>query len=68
MAVAASKFSECQKTISSLGRQLKSLASLEDFLLDSEKSLGLSSEGIESSANGGGIWRLHSGDLYSGRD
>lgn len=32
--MAAGKLEECQKTIASLGRQLKSLASLEDFLLD----------------------------------
>ena len=32
--VAASKFAECQKTIASLGQQLRSLATLEDFLLD----------------------------------
>ncbi|KAK6923504.1 Filament-like plant protein [Dillenia turbinata] len=38
LAVAATKFAECQKTIASLGRQLKSLATLEDFLKDSEKS------------------------------
>ncbi|KAK4486625.1 hypothetical protein RD792_006810 [Penstemon davidsonii] len=36
LAVAASKFAECQKTIASLGRQLKSLATLDDFLIDSE--------------------------------
>ncbi|KAK6923697.1 Filament-like plant protein [Dillenia turbinata] len=38
LAVAATKFAECQKTIASLGRQLKSLATLEDFLNYSEKS------------------------------
>ncbi|KAM7523505.1 hypothetical protein LguiA_013407 [Lonicera macranthoides] len=32
--VAASKFAECQKTIASLGQQLRSLATLEDFLID----------------------------------
>lgn len=36
MAAAASKFSECQNTIASLGRQLKSLATLEDFFIDCE--------------------------------
>ncbi|KAL2498556.1 Filament-like plant protein 3 [Abeliophyllum distichum] len=38
---AATKFSECQKTIASLGRQLKSLATLEDFLIvsDSERQV-----------------------------
>ncbi|XP_058091288.1 filament-like plant protein [Magnolia sinica] len=34
LAVAAGKLAECQQTIASLGRQLKSLATLEDFLLD----------------------------------
>ncbi|GMG99842.1 hypothetical protein Nepgr_001682 [Nepenthes gracilis] len=34
IAVAAGKLTECQKTIASLGRQLKSLATLEDFLMD----------------------------------
>ncbi|XP_022884445.1 filament-like plant protein 3 isoform X2 [Olea europaea var. sylvestris] len=33
LTVAATKFAECQKTIASLGRQLKSLAALEDFLM-----------------------------------
>lgn len=37
LAVAAGKFAECQKTIASLGRQLKSLATLEDLLIDLEK-------------------------------
>ncbi|KAL5704378.1 hypothetical protein ACHQM5_022817 [Ranunculus cassubicifolius] len=35
--VAAGKLAECQKTIASLGRQLKSLATLEDFMIDSEQ-------------------------------
>ncbi|XP_043721921.1 filament-like plant protein [Telopea speciosissima] len=34
LAVAAGKLAECQKTIASLGQQLKSLATLEDFLID----------------------------------
>ncbi|GAU25408.1 hypothetical protein TSUD_70600 [Trifolium subterraneum] len=38
LALATSKFAECQKTIASLGKQLKSLATLEDFLLDSENN------------------------------
>ncbi|QCE15166.1 filament-like plant protein 3 isoform X2 [Vigna unguiculata] len=38
LALAATKFAECRKTIESLGLQLKSLATLEDFLLDSESS------------------------------
>ncbi|XP_010547870.1 PREDICTED: filament-like plant protein 3 [Tarenaya hassleriana] len=36
LAAAAAKFAECQKTIASLGERLKSLATLEDFLLESE--------------------------------
>lgn len=51
LAVAASKFAECQKTIASLGQQLKSLATLEDFLTDSEKQLELSGEGIQGPKN-----------------
>ncbi|GER38732.1 hypothetical protein STAS_15256 [Striga asiatica] len=34
IAVAADKLAECQKTIASLGRQLESLATLEDFLIE----------------------------------
>ncbi|KAG7597869.1 Filament-like plant protein [Arabidopsis suecica] len=34
IATAAGKFADCQKTIASLGKQLKSLATLEDFLMD----------------------------------
>ncbi|KAL1543827.1 hypothetical protein AAHA92_20750 [Salvia divinorum] len=34
LAVAADKLAECQRTIASLGMQLKSLATLEDFLID----------------------------------
>lgn len=36
LAMAAGKLAECQKTITSLGQQLKALATLEDFLLDSD--------------------------------
>ncbi|XP_068662619.1 filament-like plant protein [Aristolochia californica] len=52
LAVAAGKLAECQKTIASLGRQLKSLASLEDFLLDPEmpelNGLSLAHRGAET--------------------
>ncbi|GFP90627.1 filament-like plant protein 3 [Phtheirospermum japonicum] len=37
LAVAASKFAECQKTIASLDRQLKSLATFEDFTIDDDE-------------------------------
>ncbi|KAF7134570.1 hypothetical protein RHSIM_Rhsim08G0001900 [Rhododendron simsii] len=37
LAAAAAKFAECQKTISLIGRQLKSLSTMDDFLTYSEK-------------------------------
>lgn len=37
IAVAASKLADCQKTIASLGKQLKSLATLDDLFLDPDK-------------------------------
>ncbi|KAF5745048.1 hypothetical protein HS088_TW07G00629 [Tripterygium wilfordii] len=52
LAVAASKLAECQKTISSLGRQLKSLATLEDFLIDFDKPVNLTNDGLPSSRRG----------------
>ncbi|KAG9443982.1 hypothetical protein H6P81_015322 [Aristolochia fimbriata] len=58
LAVAAGKLSECQKTIASLGRQLKSLATLEDFLLDPEmpelKGLSLPQRAVETKASHSG--------------
>ncbi|KAK7282239.1 hypothetical protein RIF29_10868 [Crotalaria pallida] len=44
LALAASRFAECRKTIESLGQQLQSLATLEDFLLDSENPMESTSE------------------------
>ncbi|KAL6521492.1 hypothetical protein OROGR_018061 [Orobanche gracilis] len=38
LAVAATKFGECQKTIASLDRQLRSLATFEDFMIETERS------------------------------
>lgn len=37
LALAGSKFADCQKTIASLSRQLKTLATLEDFLIDTNE-------------------------------
>ncbi|XP_021682993.2 filament-like plant protein isoform X2 [Hevea brasiliensis] len=62
LAFAASKFAECQKTISSLGRQLKSLKTMKDFLLDSENSLDLTGEGLQCPINVGEHWKSPSGD------
>lgn len=61
LALAASRFAECQKTIASLGQQLKSLATLEDFLLDSDNpSTG---EVRKDPQNGGEQLKLHHSDL-----
>lgn len=46
---------ECQKTIESLGRQLKSLATLEDFLIDTSTIPGFSA-------------RLSSNDAFNDSD
>ncbi|KAJ6825717.1 filament-like plant protein 1 [Iris pallida] len=37
LALAAGKLAECQKTIASLGRQLKALATIDDFMLETGK-------------------------------
>ncbi|KAI3825293.1 hypothetical protein L1987_06774 [Smallanthus sonchifolius] len=37
LALAGSKFADCQKTIASLSRQLKTLATLEDLLIDTDE-------------------------------
>ena len=57
--MAASRFAECRKTIESLGQQLKSLATLEDFLLDSEKPMELTCEVTPSPQNGDEKLKLH---------
>ncbi|XP_051115099.1 filament-like plant protein 3 [Andrographis paniculata] len=41
LAATASQFAECQKTIASLSRQLKSLATYEDFLIDPDRSISV---------------------------
>ncbi|XP_057499961.1 filament-like plant protein 3 [Actinidia eriantha] len=64
LAVASSKLAECQKTIASLGRQLKSLATLEDFLIDSEKSSELPKDGSQFPDDSLESRKPHSGDLY----
>lgn len=60
--MAAEKFAECQKTIASLGQQLKSLVSLEDFLLESEK---ISNSEATPSYKNGVKPNSHSNDLSS---
>ncbi|KAK7318401.1 hypothetical protein RJT34_03101 [Clitoria ternatea] len=63
LALAASKFAECQKTIASLGQQLKSLATLEHFLLDSDTHMELACEVTQCPQNGGEQLKLHDSDL-----
>ncbi|KAB1210477.1 Filament-like plant protein 3 [Morella rubra] len=63
LAVAANKFSECQKTIASLGQQLRSLATLEDFLNDSEKLQELTGDGNQGPKNGLEPLKLHFSNL-----
>lgn len=61
---AAGKLAECQKTIASLGRQLQSLATLEDFLTDTANLPGFSGGG--SLVNGASEpWKLHSNDTFT---
>ncbi|MED6149891.1 hypothetical protein PIB30_066957 [Stylosanthes scabra] len=61
LALAASRFSECRKTIESLGQQLKSLATLEDFLVDSDKApMDLACEVvIPNNGDGEKLMKLH---------
>ncbi|CAA3009886.1 Hypothetical predicted protein [Olea europaea subsp. europaea] len=63
IAVAADKLAECQKTIASLGRQLQSLATLEDFLIDTANLPGFSRGPLVSSTNVD-LWRVHSNDKF----
>ncbi|XP_027331915.1 filament-like plant protein [Abrus precatorius] len=60
--LAAGKLAECQKTIASLGNQLKSLATLEDFLIDTP-SIPASPSLIAQA--GGEMWKLHSNGTFS---
>ncbi|TKY60469.1 Filament plant protein 3 [Spatholobus suberectus] len=62
LALAASRFVECQKTIASLGQKLKSLATLEDFLLDSDNPVELTCEVKQGPQNGEQL-KLHHSDL-----
>ncbi|KAL6522184.1 hypothetical protein OROMI_032061 [Orobanche minor] len=49
--IAADKLSQCQKTIASLGRQLESLATLEDFLMDTSSIVPDFSDSVSGTAN-----------------
>ncbi|KAK4391068.1 Filament-like plant protein [Sesamum angolense] len=68
LAVAADKLAECQKTIASLGRQLKSLATLEDFLIDTSNIPGFSRGSPLLSGSGGEIWKSTPNNTLSDSD
>lgn len=63
--VAAGKLAECQKTIQSLGKQLKSLATLEDFLIDAASIPEFSRAALPIPRTVGESWKLHSNVTFS---
>ncbi|KAK2659485.1 hypothetical protein Ddye_006018 [Dipteronia dyeriana] len=65
VAVAAGKLAECQKTIASLGKQLKSLATLEDFLFDTASIAEFNGGVLPVSKAGTEPWKLHSNETFS---
>ncbi|XP_062101649.1 filament-like plant protein 1 isoform X2 [Humulus lupulus] len=65
LAVAATKLAECQKTIASLGNQLKSLATLEDFLIDASNITVPA--GAPLIHKTGQHWKMHSNQTFSPR-
>lgn len=65
LAMAAGKLADCQQTIASLGSQLKSLATLEDFLIDTASIPGFSPPApLMARRSSGEPWKLHSNDTY----
>lgn len=64
MATAAGKLASCQKTIASLGKQLQSLATLEDFLVDTASIQAAATNGVSSSNSNKESWRVHKNDTY----
>nr|KYP55142.1 Filament-like plant protein [Cajanus cajan] len=67
LALAAGKLAECQKTIASLGNQLSSLTTLEDFLIDTASIPEFSASSSLIARAGGEMWKLHSKDTHSPR-
>ena len=66
LTLAAGKLAECQKTIASLGNQLKSLATLEDFLIDTASIPASPSLTAQAQAQAGGeMWKFHSNGTFS---
>lgn len=69
LAVAAGKLAECQKTIASLGNQLKSLAALEDFLIDTTQLPEFTaSESLDATRDGEEQCKHSNGTLSPKRD
>ncbi|KAG2701122.1 hypothetical protein I3843_06G029300 [Carya illinoinensis] len=64
IAVATGKLAECRKTIASLGNQLKSLATLEDFLIDTANISELSAGASVMPKADGGLWKLHCNETF----
>ena len=67
LALAAGKLAECQKTIASLGNQLSSLATLEDFLIDTTSIPELSTTPSLIARNGAVMLKSYSNGTYSTR-
>ncbi|CDP10914.1 unnamed protein product [Coffea canephora] len=63
LAVAADKLAECQQTIASLGKQLQSLATLEDFLTDTSNLPGFSGNKAMVPASAA-EWKARANDAF----
>ncbi|KAI4389767.1 hypothetical protein MLD38_001956 [Melastoma candidum] len=61
---AAGKLAECQKTIVSLRKQLESLATLEDFLIDTTSIPDFPTERAMVASANGELWKLHSNQTF----
>ncbi|KAJ8450290.1 hypothetical protein Cgig2_004747 [Carnegiea gigantea] len=66
---AAGKLADCQKTIASLGSQLKSLATLEDFLIDTASIPGfLPPAPLMMARRSNEPWKLHSNHTFLSKE
>ncbi|KAG5580351.1 hypothetical protein H5410_050978 [Solanum commersonii] len=63
--VGADKLAKCQKTIASLRKQLHSLATLEDLLIDTTNLSGFSGEGSVVAGASGEEWKLHVNETFT---
>lgn len=69
MVTAAGKLANCQKTIASLGKQLQSLATLEDFLIDTA-SIPVATNGVSNSNSNSSSesWKVHKNESFLSRN